>query len=192
MNSRITHDIFDLMIKRHIEGEFIALLKEYPIITLLGPRQAGKTTLAKELLPHYKYSNLEIPDIRNFATEDPKAYLAQFTDNVIIDEIQRVPELLSYIQGIVDEDSTPGRFIITGSHQLELRAAISQSLAGRTAILHLLPLSIPELADAGISATSFEEYAFRGFLPRIHDRKLRPALQPIPTITRPMLNAMSG
>jgi len=163
------------MIKRHIEHEFLTLLSEYPVITLLGPRQAGKTTLAKELLPQYNYSNLEVPDVRNFATEDPKGYLSKFTDKVIIDEIQRVPELLSYIQALVDEDNTPGRFIVTGSHQLELRAAISQSLAGRTAILHLLPLSITELTNAGINHTSFEEYAFKGFLPRIYDKKLRPS-----------------
>ena len=163
------------MIKRRIENEFLTLLTEYPVITLLGPRQAGKTTLAKELLPHYSYSNLEIPDVRNFATEDPKGYLAKFTGNVILDEIQRVPDLLSYIQALVDEDNTPGRFVVTGSHQLELRTAVSQSLAGRTAILHLLPLSIKELADTGISFNSFEDYAIRGFFPRIHDKKLRPS-----------------
>jgi uncharacterized protein len=163
------------MIKRQIEREFLALLNEYPVITLLGPRQAGKTTLARNLLPHYTYSNLEIPDVRSFAADDPRGYLAELTGNVIIDEIQRVPELLSYIQAIVDEDNTPGRFVITGSHQLGLRSAVSQSLAGRTSIIHLLPLSIAELADSGISHESFEDYAFQGFLPRLHDKGLRPS-----------------
>ena len=175
LNSHITRVIIASMIKRCIEKEFLSLLKEYPVVTLLGPRQAGKTTLAKELLPQYTYSNLEVPDVRGFASEDPKGYLAQFKDNVIIDEIQRVPDLLSYIQVLVDEKNTPGQFVVTGSHQMELRSAISQSLAGRTAILHLLPLSITELADAGINYTSFEEYAFRGFLPRIHDKAMRPS-----------------
>lgn len=161
------------MIKRNIEKEFMMLLSEYSVLTLLGPRQSGKTTLAKALLPDYDYSNLEEPDVRIYATEDPKGYLRQFDGNVIIDEIQRVPELLSYIQVIVDEDDRPGRFVITGSHQLELRAAVSQSLAGRTSILHLLPLSIEELKGAGITFDSFEEYAVRGFLPKIYDKNLR-------------------
>jgi predicted AAA+ superfamily ATPase len=90
------------MIRRQIEKELLILVTEYPVVTILGPRQAGKTTLAKEVLKAYEYSNLEIPEIRHFAQEDPKAYLAQFSSRVIIDEIQRVPQLLSYIQGIVD------------------------------------------------------------------------------------------
>jgi len=152
------------------------LLREYPVLTLLGPRQAGKTTLAISECNEAAYANLEIPETRDFAESDPKAFLAQFSGQVIIDEIQRVPSLLSYIQGIVDAEKSNGRFILTGSHQLELRGAVSQSLAGRTALLHLLPFSIGELAGGGVVFDRFEEYAFRGFLPRIYDQSLRPTV----------------
>ncbi len=162
------------MIYRTITQELLTLTNEYPIVTILGPRQAGKTTLAQEGLPSYAYSNLESPETRELAQNDPKAYLAQFPSKTIIDEIQRVPKLLSYIQVIVDQEKQNGRFVLTGSHQLQLREAISQSLAGRTAILNLLPLSIDELASAGIRFDSFEEYAFHGFLPRIYDQSMRP------------------
>jgi len=162
------------MIKRSIADELDLLITEYPVVTVLGPRQAGKTTLTKTELPDYAYSNLEIPEVRQFAEEDPKAYLGQFSSQVIIDEIQHVPELLSYIQVIVDEDKSNGRFVITGSHQLKVREAVTQSLAGRTAILKLLPLSISELGVAGFLFARFEDYAFHGFLPRIYDQGQRP------------------
>jgi predicted AAA+ superfamily ATPase len=162
------------MITREIAAELGTLLREYPVVTILGPRQAGKTTLTKMALSGYLYSNLEVPEIREFAMNDPRAYLAQFDAPVIIDEIQRVPELLSYIQAIVDDEPQNGRFVLTGSHQLRLREAVSQSLAGRTAILTLLPFSIAELASASIEFDRFEEYAFRGFLPRIYDQNQRP------------------
>ena len=162
------------MIKRMITSELSVLLSEYPVVTVLGPRQAGKTTLVRSVLIGYSYSNLEVPEVRHFAETDPKAYLGQFSGPVIIDEVQRVPELLSYIQAIVDEESVNGRFVLTGSHQLELHEAVSQSLAGRTAILNLLPFTIGELADAGVSFDRFETYCYRGFLPRIYDRNIRP------------------
>ena len=162
------------MITRAITLELETLLGEYPVVTILGPRQAGKTTLARFGLEGFAYSNLESPEVREFARADPRAYLAQFREQVIIDEIQHVPELLSYLQVQVDENPRKGRFILTGSHQLEVRQAITQSLAGRTAILNLLPLSIAELAGAGIRFDSFAEYALHGFLPRIHDQGQRP------------------
>lgn len=162
------------MIKREIEEELWLLAREYPVVTILGPRQAGKTTLTRMVFPEAAYSNLEIPEEREKALGDPKAYLAQFPATVILDEIQRAPDLLSYIQGIVDEEEQCGRFILTGSHQLRVREAVSQSLAGRTAILNLLPLSISELQAAGLDAGSFEETIFRGFLPRVCTRALRP------------------
>lgn len=168
------HLYINFMIKREITKELLMLVGEYPVVTILGPRQAGKTTLARAALPDYAYSNLEIPEIRQFAENDPKAYLMQFDGPVVIDEIQRVPELLSYIQAQVDEEQTNGRFVLTGSHQLQLREAVSQSLAGRTAVLNLLPFSIAELSGASISFDHFEEYAFRGFLPRIYDQSQRP------------------
>lgn len=162
------------MIKRQIENELLALLNEYPVVTILGPRQAGKTTLAKNVLHGYAYANLENPETRQLAIDDPKAFLAQFTSNVILDEIQRVPELLSYIQSIVDIEKRNGQFVLTGSHQLELRQAITQSLAGRTSILTLLPLSISELTDTGIKFTQAADYIYQGFLPRIYDQNQRP------------------
>ncbi|MBN2804412.1 MAG: ATP-binding protein [Deltaproteobacteria bacterium] len=161
------------MIHRHIVNELKTVLTEYPVVTILGPRQAGKTTLAKSMAG-YQYSNLEHPETRVLAESDPVAYLGRFDGNVIIDEIQRVPDLLSYIQTIVDEDDRPGRFILTGSYQLRLREAVSQSLAGRTAILHLMPLSVAELLDAGLDQGTFDDYCIKGFLPRIYDKGLRP------------------
>lgn len=163
-----------MFIQRQIKGELLILTTEYPVVTILGPRQAGKTTLARTTLPDYAYSNLEDPEVRLLAQEDPRAYLNQFPAKVIIDEIQRVPELLSYIQAIVDEERTNGRFVLTGSHQLQLREAVSQSLAGRTAILNLLPFSIGELNAAGIDFPGFDEFCFRGFLPRVYDQEQRP------------------
>jgi predicted AAA+ superfamily ATPase len=162
------------MIARLLEKELIQLLTEYPVVTLLGPRQAGKTTLACKTLIGYAYANLESPEVRDRATKDPKSFLAQWKGPVIIDEIQRVPQLLSYIQVMVDEKKCNGQFVLTGSHQLQLKEAITQSLAGRTALLQLLPFSIQELSNAGIQFASFEEYAYRGFLPRIYDQNQRP------------------
>ncbi len=163
------------MIKRHIEPEFLQLLGEYPIVTILGPRQAGKTTLARQLLPDYAYVNLEYPETRDFARDDPKAFLAQYPGKVIFDEIQRLPELLSYLQVAVDNQRENGRYVLTGSHQLALREAIAQSLAGRTAILHLLPFSIAELVDNRLGFANAEEYIYQGFLPRIYDQQQRPS-----------------
>jgi predicted AAA+ superfamily ATPase len=162
------------MIPRIITKELLLQLEEYPVVTVLGPRQAGKTTLVREVLDSYAYINLEVPDVLSFAREDPKAFLNQYNNKVIFDEIQRAPQLISYIQGIVDESGKTGQFVLTGSHQLELRATISQSLAGRTGILHLLPFSISELQSAGIDFDRFEDYIFTGFLPRIYDKKQRP------------------
>lgn len=163
------------MITRHIEPEFRLLLGEYPIVTILGPRQAGKTTLARQLLPDYTYVNLEHPETRDFAQDDPKAFLAQYPGKVIFDEIQRLPELLSYLQVAVDNQCENGRYVLTGSHQLALREAIAQSLAGRTAIIHLLPFSIAELADNDLGFVKAEEYIYQGFLPRIYDQQQRPS-----------------
>lgn len=163
------------MIKRHIEPEFLQLLGEYPIVTILGPRQAGKTTLARQLLPDYAYVNLEHPETRAFAQDDPKAFLAQYPGKVIFDEIQRLPQLLSYLQVAVDNQRENGRYVLTGSHQLALREAIAQSLAGRTAILHLLPFSIAELVDNNLGFANAEDYLYQGFLPRIYDQQQRPS-----------------
>jgi predicted AAA+ superfamily ATPase len=126
------------MIQRDITKELFRQLKEYPVITVLGPRQAGKTTLVRELLSDYEHVNLESPEVRQFAIDDPKAFLRQYKNKVIFDEVQRTPHLLSYIQGIVDESNQNGQFVLTGPHQLELKAAITQSLAGRTGSFKLI------------------------------------------------------
>jgi predicted AAA+ superfamily ATPase len=162
------------MIPRLLKKELLKQLEEYPVVTVLGPRQAGKTTLVKNTLADYQYVNLEVPDIRQFALEDPKAFLNQYSEKVIFDEIQRVPELLSYLQDIVDSRQENGQFVLTGSHQLQLREAISQSLAGRSGVLHLLPLSIAEMEAVDLRFDSFHDYIFYGFLPRIHDQNQRP------------------
>lgn len=162
------------MIKRKLSKELHVLLQEYPIVTVLGPRQAGKTTLVQQELPDYAYVSLEDPDERMLATEDPRAFLRRYPGNTIFDEVQRVPMLLSYLQGIVDNEQKNGRFVLTGSHQLELRAAVAQSLAGRTGLLHLLPLSIDELTQAGKAFGGFEDYVIHGFLPRVHSQNQRP------------------
>ena len=162
------------MIPRHIDQELRRLLAEYPIVTILGARQSGKTTLARQLPSDWDYCNLEAPETRQLAEDDPRAFLAQFRGRVILDEIQRVPALLSYLQVIVDERQQNGQFVLTGSHQLALREAITQSLAGRTSILNLYPFSIAELRDAGIVFNTPWEYIYQGFLPRIYDQKQRP------------------
>ena len=162
------------MFRRHIDGELRRLLGEYPVVAVFGARQVGKTTLARSLLADWRYCNLETPETRRLAEEDPRALLASFDGPTVIDEIQRAPELLSYIQTLVDEKRQNGLFLLTGSHQLRLHEAISQSLAGRTGILQLHPLSIAELREGGVSFDTPYEYIQRGFLPRIHDQQQRP------------------
>lgn len=150
-----------------------SLAKQYPVVTVLGPRQSGKTTLVKQCFPDASYVNLEEPDTRLFAKEDPRRFLGDYSGSLILDEIQRVPELLSYIQSIVDSEPQKGHFILTGSHQLELHEPITQSLAGRTALLTLLPLSLAELQAVG-EDNSLEESLFQGFYPRVYQDQLNP------------------
>jgi len=161
------------MIKREISEHILDMAKEYPVLTIVGPRQSGKTTLAKMLFPNHKYVNLEEPDIREFAKKYPRDFFKNYSGNLVIDEIQRVPELLSYIQVIADENNVKGQFIITGSHQMQIKANIAQSLAGRTAITTLLPFSIRELSNAGITLER-DEYIYKGFMPRIYSENATP------------------
>lgn len=161
------------MIRRDIETELVNLSRQYPVVTVTGPRQAGKTTLAKMVFTDFNYCNLELPDLRQLAANDPRALFSAFPPPVIIDEVQRVPELLSYIQVMADESDQTGQFILTGSHHLNLHEAITQSLAGRTALLTLYPLSIKELLQSGFSLNR-DELIFTGFLPRIYKDKLEP------------------
>ena len=161
------------MISRQISSELSATAAEFPVVTIIGPRQAGKTTLARMQFPDHAYANLEAPEIRLLAMSDPYAFFSQFPPPVIIDEIQRVPELLSVIQVLADNSLLRGQFILTGSHQLRLQEAVSQSLAGRTALLRLLPLSISELGAAGITCER-DEYIYQGFMPRLYSEAVNP------------------
>ncbi len=161
------------MIKRNIEQIFIDMVNSYPVVTVTGPRQSGKTTLCRMVFPEKPYANLEAPDVRRFATDDPRGFLSSFPDGGILDEIQRVPELTSYIQTIVDEHNSPGQFILTGSQQFEIMDTTSQSLAGRTALLKLLPLTISELKPDGLQ-TGCDAWILNGFYPRIHAQNLNP------------------
>jgi hypothetical protein len=161
------------MIDRTIEPVLKNLVTQYPVVTITGPRQSGKTTLCRKVFPQMAYENLEIPDVRQYALDDPRGFLNRHSNGVILDEIQRAPDLLSYIQGIVDERQHPGQFILTGSQQLEVLNRISQSLAGRTALLKLLPLSLAEIQVEGTSS-SIDRLILSGFYPRIHDQHLNP------------------
>ena len=162
-----------LMIERDIAPCLIRLFEQYPFVTVTGPRQSGKTTLCRAAFPRLKYINLESPDQREFAQSDPHEFLSQAGNGAILDEIQRVPELLSYIQVLADEKGKNGLFILTGSENLMLSEAISQSLAGRTGLLRLLPFSLAERQRAG-SGGSIDEILYSGFYPRIHDQKIEP------------------
>ena len=163
-------------IPRALSTELLRQCEEFPVVTLLGPRQAGKTTLARHSLPHYGYVSLETPHLRAHASADPVAFLEAHPAPCIIDEIQRVPMLLSYIQGLVDEQGGSGHYVLTGSHHLALHEAVSQSLAGRTSILTLLPLSLHELRNAGLTPVDAATAIFTGFLPRVHSGPQRPTI----------------
>ena len=158
------------MIRRDISNQLIELVNQVPVITIIGPRQSGKTTLVKSTFPEYSYVNLEDPVSRMLATEDYRGFLHTYKEPVIIDEVQRVPELLSAIQVMVDEDrGKNGRFILTESHQPRLQKGIAQSLAGRTSILTLLPLSMNELSEEGLlEKLSTDKLLLRGFMPELY------------------------
>jgi len=160
------------MIERDLAPELIRAARQFPSITLTGPRQSGKTTLCRAVFSDHPYTTLEAPDIRALATEDPRGFLAQFPNGAIIDEVQRVPDLLSYLQVIIDADPEPGRWVLTGSQNLSLLESVSQSLAGRTAVHHLLPLSRSEIVRFDRYPKSLEETLFAGAYPRIFDRDL--------------------
>lgn len=162
------------MITRDIAPLVTRLAAQYPVVTLTGPRQSGKTTLCRALFADKPYVTLEDPDTRRFAEEDPRGFLLSYEKGAIIDEIQRVPQLPSYLQGMVDTDATPGRFILTGSQQFEPMSQVSQSLAGRTAVLRLLPFSLAETARMH-PVPALAQTMLTGFYPRIHDRGLDPS-----------------
>ena len=162
------------MIDRIAENDAIRLSKQYPVLTIVGPRQSGKTTLCQKAFTEHAYVSLENLEERELALHDPKSFLARFKDPLIIDEIQRVPSILSYIQTKVDSSKKNGSYILTGSQQFELMETLGQSLAGRTAILRLLPLTIKELYNHYKIYNSLEEYLYTGFYPRVYDQQLNP------------------
>ncbi len=176
------------MIPRALAPVLRQAATRYPVVTVTGPRQSGKTTLVRSVFPRHGYVSLEAPDDRAFALEDPRGFLAQFAKPVVLDEVQRTPELFSYIQTIVDERDRPGQFILTGSQNFLLMERVAQSLAGRCAVLHLLPFAQAELAGrrsrppqrlAGPLRLSpprsdLMTTLYSGFYPRIHDKKLAP------------------
>ena len=162
------------MIPRLLAPELVRSAAQMPVVTLTGPRQSGKTTLCRQTFPRKPYVNLEPLDTRELARSDPRGFLAEYADGAILDEIQNVPELLSYLQAEVDENPEPGRFILTGSQQLAANEAISQTLAGRTAILHLLPFSLDERRQTEGWGEDLWVDMFRGGYPRVYDRNLDP------------------
>ena len=169
---------------RNIEPKLLEMAEKFPVIAITGPRQSGKTTLAKKLFADHAYlvwlgvqawrTTLENPETREFAISDPKGFLAQFTEGVIIDEVQHVPELFSYIQGIVDETGDTGKFILTGSQNFLLMEKVSQSLAGRIYVYHLLPFSLSEIGENKIS-NDLNRLMFTGGYPRIYHRQISPS-----------------
>jgi len=162
------------MIARALSSHLLRLSRQYPVVTVVGPRQSGKSTLCKIAFPSLPLINLEQPDVRARIAEDPRAFIEAHKGGCVIDEIQHLPELASYIQVAVDERGSPGEFILTGSHQYQLMESVSQSLAGRTAILKLLPLSSAELRNTDYSPQSLDLRLLSGGYPRIFNDCLDP------------------
>ncbi len=165
-----------MFVGRLAETTILDLAKGYPLVAVTGPRQSGKTTLVRRIFPERPYVSLEDLDMREFAADDPRGFLAQYPDGAVLDEVQRCPGLFSYLQTRVDEDGRCGLFILTGSQQFRLLEGITQSLAGRVAMVPLLPFSLGELHAAGRVPESLEELLHKGFYPPVYDRDLDPGI----------------
>ena len=163
------------MIQRQQQAKLLSLAKQFPVISVIGPRQSGKSTLVKHCFPKYDYISFEDIDNRRRALLDMRGFLEQYGKGVIFDEVQRVPELFSYLQTHVDASGKKGRFILTGSHNYLLQEKVSQSLAGRVAMLRLLPFSMQELADAGKLPADIHKILFKGFYPRLFSSRVQPS-----------------
>lgn len=162
------------MIPREAEATLRRLAEGYPVLAITGPRQSGKTTLARAVFASHAYVSLENPEQREFAQTDPRGFLARRAEGVVIDEAQRCPDLFAWLQGVVDEEPRPGRIVLTGSSQFGLLSGITQSLAGRVALLSLLPFTSAELSGAGLLPAALDEVLFTGSYPAIFDRRLEP------------------
>jgi len=162
------------MIPRSVEKVLPSLIAGYPVITITGPRQSGKTTLARTCFASKPYVSFENPDTREEAQSDPRSFLERYKDGAVFDEVQRLPEIVSYLQQIVDEGPKSCRFVLTGSQQFGLKSKITQSLAGRSALIHLLPFSYDEVYSFRDENPTLESALFAGLYPPIHDRGLDP------------------
>src|SRR3954451_18647858 len=160
------------MIPRILEARLRELASKFPIVTVTGPRQSGKTRLCLSLFPDKPYVSLEAPDIQEYARSDPRGFLDERREGAVLDEVHRVPELLSYLQSMVDERPVHGRFILTGSANFALLETLGQSLAGRTALLELLPLSLAEIRRFPEPPADLLTLLWRGSYPAVYDRKL--------------------
>jgi uncharacterized protein len=160
------------VIERLLQPRLLDLATRYPVLTLTGPRQSGKTTLSRMAFPGLPYVSLENPAQRELAQSDPVAFLGRHRDGAVIDEVQRVPEIFSYLQGMVDDDPRPGRFLLTGSQNLTLVGAVTQSLAGRTALAELLPLSMEEIRRFPAPPDDLQSLMWQGGYPRIYEHNL--------------------
>ncbi len=162
------------MIPRQAKETALRLARGFPVLAITGPRQSGKTTLARSVFAERAYVSLEDPDRREHAQDDPRGFLARFPDGAVIDEVQRVPELVSYLQSLVDSRARMGDFILTGSQQFGLMSHIGQSLAGRVGRIELLPFSLAELDGAGLLPADLDTLMWRGGFPPLYDRPLSP------------------
>lgn len=163
------------MIYRQLTPHLKSSSKKFPLVGLIGPRQSGKTTLAQIAFPKYQYVNLESPDLRELATKDPRSFLATYPRRTILDEVQKTPQLFSYLQTHTDQSRQPGQYILTGSQNFLLLESISQSLAGRIALHTLYPLSLSELKSAKLLKNNYPNHLLQGFFPRPIADKISPA-----------------
>lgn len=161
-----------MSVERKIKIQIERFMDKYPIVALTGPRQSGKTTLLQHLFPNYTYLSLENPDTSAFATSDPKAFLEMYNNQVILDEVQKAPQLFSYLQSVVDESGKMGQYILSGSQNFLLMKSITQSLAGRVILFKLLPFDFNELKSAGWLSESYEDLCLKGNYPSIYDRAI--------------------